>query len=271
MSDDHVSHEQQLRDLLAKVQSGERSIDDALQALQVAGTTESAAAKLAFATIDHDRSRRCGFPEVVFCQGKTASDTAAIATEILTRSDRVLLTRASAGHAAAVQQAIPRAKYHERARCLTVTPAGQPLAELAKSGHAAVICAGTSDLPVAAEAATTLRIAGNRVSEFTDIGVAGLHRLLERMTEIRTANVIVAVAGMEGALPSVIAGLVDKPVIAVPTSVGYGASFAGLSALLTMLNSCAAGIGVVNIDNGFGAGYLASQINQAASIGSPRP
>jgi NCAIR mutase (PurE)-related protein len=268
VSDEHVSHEQQLRDLLAKVQSGERSIDDALQALQVAGTPESAA-RLDFATVDHDRSRRCGFPEVVFCQGKTASDTAAIATEILTRADRVLLTRANAEHAAAVQQAIPRAEYHERARCLTVTPAGQSLTELAKTGHAAVICAGTSDLPVGAEAATTLRIAGNRVTEFTDVGVAGLHRLLERMPEIRTAKVIVAVAGMEGALPSVVAGLVDKPVIAVPTSVGYGASFAGLSALLTMLNSCAAGIGVVNIDNGFGAGYLASQINLGTSSECP--
>jgi hypothetical protein len=271
VNDKHVNHEQQLRDLLTKVRSGEHSIEDAMLALKVTGSAESAAAKLDFATIDHDRSRRCGFPEVVFCQGKTEGDTAAIATEILTRSDRVLLTRASAGHAAAVRQTIPRAEYHERARCLTITPEGQPLAELAKSGHAAVICAGTSDLPVASEAATTLRIAGNRVSEFTDIGVAGLHRLLERIPEIRTASVIVAVAGMEGALPSVVAGLVDKPVIAVPTSVGYGASFAGLSALLTMLNSCAAGIGVVNIDNGFGAGYLASQINQAASHGSPSP
>ncbi len=267
------SHEQQLRELLTKVQNGERSIDEALRALQVTNTsptatanmaaTNMAAADLHFATVDHDRSRRCGFPEVVFCQGKTASDTAAIAAEILSRSDRVLLTRADAEHAAAVQRAIPRAEYHERARCLTVTPDGRALTELAQSGHAAVVCAGTSDLPVAAEAATTLRIAGNRVSEFCDVGVAGLHRLLERIPEIRTANVIVAVAGMEGALPSVLAGLVDKPVIAVPTSVGYGASFAGLSALLTMLNSCAAGIGVVNIDNGFGAGYLASQINRA--------
>jgi NCAIR mutase (PurE)-related protein len=269
VSNEHTNHEQQLRDLLAKVQSGERSIDDAMQALQVAGTAESAAARLGFATVDHDRSRRCGFPEVVFCQGKTASDTAAIAVEILTRSDRVLLTRANAEHAAAVQQVIPRAEYHERARCLTVTPSGQTLDELAQSGHAAVICAGTTDLPVANEAATTLRIAGNRVSEFTDIGVAGLHRLLERMPEIRTASVIVVVAGMEGALPSVVAGLVDKPVIAVPTSVGYGASFAGLSALLTMLNSCAAGIGVVNIDNGFGAGYLASQINLRTTTERP--
>ena len=263
-----MNHEQQLRDLLDAVQRGERSVDEALSLLRVAGSTTKSL-ELDFATIDHDREQRCGFPEVVFCQGKTASDTATIAEQILTRSDRVLLTRATKEHAEAVQRALPTAEYHERARCLTVTPNAIPLLELAQLGQVAVVSAGTTDLPVAAEAATTLRIAGNRVTEFCDIGVAGLHRLLARIPEIRSANVIVAVAGMEGALPSVIAGLVDKPVIAVPTSVGYGASFAGLSALLTMLNSCAAGIGVVNIDNGFGAGYLASQINQAAC--KPRP
>lgn len=262
-----VNHEQQLRDLLHAVQRGERSVDEALQTLRVAGEQPP---KYDFATVDHDRKRRCGFPEVVFCQGKTASDTAVIATEILTRADRVLLTRANQEHADAVQQALPHAVYHQRARCLTVTPNGQALEQLAQTGLVAVVSAGTSDLPVAQEAATTLRIAGNRVTEFCDIGVAGLHRLLERLPQIRAANAIVAVAGMEGALPSVIAGLVDKPVIAVPTSVGYGASFAGLSALLTMLNSCAAGIGVVNIDNGFGAGYLASQINLASSHERPQ-
>lgn len=269
MKNPQSSHEQQLRDLLNQVQTGERSVDEALQALKIAGQTNIAPANLKFATVDHDRARRCGFPEVVFCEGKTTVDTAAIAIEILTRADRLLLTRASPEHASAVQKAVPTAHYHERARCLTITPKGLPLDDLANIGHVAVVCAGTSDLPVAAEATTTLRIAGNRVSQYNDVGVAGLHRLLERITEIRTANVVVAVAGMEGALPSVLAGLVDKPVIAVPTSVGYGASFAGLSALLTMLNSCAAGIGVVNIDNGFGAGYLASQINQAASKESP--
>lgn len=272
-----MSYEHELRQLLAAVQSGDRSVDDALQELQARPATsgyathgtEAGSQQLDFATIDHDRKRRCGFPEVVFCQGKTAADTAVIATEILTRADRVLLTRATKEHADAVQQQLPQAVYHERARCVTVTPGGQPLDQLAQLGHAAVVCAGTADLPVAQEAATTLRIAGNRVAEFCDIGVAGLHRLLHRLPEIRSANVIVVVAGMEGALPSVIAGLVDKPVIAVPTSVGYGACFAGLSALLTMLNSCAAGIGVVNIDNGFGAGYLASQINHAAAQARP--
>lgn len=264
-----MTHEQQLRELLAAVQRGDRSVDEALQVLRVTGSQQVAAANLDFATVDHDRSTRCGFPEVVFCQGKTPADAATIATEILTRADRVLLTRADTEHRDAVQTAIPHADYHERARCLTVTPPGTSLADLAQTGHVAVVCAGTSDLPVSKEAATTLRIAGNRVTEFCDVGVAGIHRLLERMPEIRTANVIVAVAGMEGALPSVVAGLVDKPVIAVPTSVGYGASFAGLSALLTMLNSCAAGIGVVNIDNGFGAGYLASQINRSATPERP--
>ena len=266
-----MSHAQQLRDLLEAVHRGERSVDEALQALQVGPATDLVDTTLDFATVDHDRAQRCGFPEVVFCQGKTPSDTAAIAKEILSRSDRVLLTRANSQHAKAVQAAIPTASFHERARCLTVTPNNQPLEDLAKVGLCAVVCAGTSDLPVAAEAVATLRIAGNRVSEFTDVGVAGIHRLLECMPEIRQAHVIVAVAGMEGALPSVIAGLVDKPVIAVPTSVGYGASYAGLSALLTMLNSCAAGIGVVNIDNGFGAGYLASQINQQTAANPNQP
>jgi len=263
-----VTHERQLRELLTEVQRGDRSVDEALQALKIAPTT-AAGSDLGFATVDHDRANRCGFPEVVFCEGKTPADAAAIATEILTRSDRVLLTRAGAAHHAAVQQAIPRTEFHERARCLTIIPESHSLGDLAQTGHVAVVCAGTSDLPVAKEASTTLQIAGNRVSEFTDVGVAGIHRLLDKMPQIRAANAVVAVAGMEGALPSVIAGLVEKPVIAVPTSVGYGASFAGLSALLTMLNSCAAGIGVVNIDNGFGAGYLASQINRSAAPQRP--
>lgn len=241
-----------LRQLLAAVQRGEQSLDDALANLR-AGTP---AKDLGFAVVDHDRARRCGFPEVVFCQGKTPADTAAIAAEILTRADRVLLTRAEPAHAAAVQTRLPAAVWHERARCITVAPADQPL-----RGRVAVVSAGTADLPVADEATVTLRIAGNHVEQFTDVGVAGLHRLLARLEAIRAANVVVAVAGMEGALPSVLAGLLDRPVIAVPTSVGYGASFGGITALLAMLNSCAAGVSVVNIDNGFGAGYLASLIN----------
>ena len=257
-----------LRTLLADVQRGARSIDDALvqwrakagstaTGTSATGTPTTPPGELGFATIDHDRNRRCGFPEVVFCQGKTPADAAAIAIEILTRADRLLMTRADATHAAAVQARLPQAVWHERARCLTVAPPDLP-----QVGHVAVVSAGTADLPVAEEAAVTLHIAGNRVESFTDIGVAGLHRLLRRIDAIRRAEVVIAVAGMEGALPSVLAGLIDRPLIAVPTSVGYGANFGGLSALLTMLNSCAAGVAVVNIDNGVGAGYLASQINR---------
>ncbi len=245
--------ERELRNLLADVRAGHRSIDDAVRALRAPA---AAAGQLGFATIDHERARRCGFPEVVFCQGKRPDDTAAIAAEILTRSDRVLLTRAEPAHAHAVRERVPAAVHHERARCITVAPAAT-----AEHGLVAVVCAGTADLPVAEEAAVTARIAGSRVEQYCDVGVAGLHRLVARLDQIRRANAIVAVAGMEGALPSVLAGLVDRPVIAVPTSIGYGASFGGLAALLAMMNSCAAGVAVVNIDNGFGAGYLAAQIN----------
>ena len=252
----------QLRQLLQQVQRGERSIDDALTRL--VSLQAPLVGNLGFATVDHDRARRCGFPEVVFCQGKTPADVAAIAVEILTRADRVLLTRADAAHAAAVRARLPAARHHERARCLTVLPPDLPL-----RGHVAVVSAGTADLPVAEEACVTLAAAGNRVEPFPDVGVAGLHRLLARIDAIRTANVVVAIAGMEGALPSVLAGLIDKPVIAVPTSVGYGASFGGLTALLAMLNSCAAGVAVVNIDNGFGAGYLASLINLRTTPSHP--
>ena len=251
-----------LRRLLAAVRDGSCSIDQALVRLGEANAHAHQAqpegiGELGFATIDHDRHRRCGFPEVVFCQGKTPADAAAIAVEILSRADRLLMTRANMAHADAVRAVLPAAQYHERARCITFAPPDLP-----QVGRVAVVAAGTADLPVAEEAVVTLRIAGNHVDTFTDVGVAGLHRLLRRIDAIRRAEVVVAVAGMEGALPSVLAGLLDRPLIAVPTSVGYGANFGGLSALLTMLNSCAAGVAVVNIDNGFGAGYLASQINR---------
>lgn len=241
-----------LRHWLERVRAGACSIDEAMHAID----TLPPIGDLGFATIDHDRARRCGFPEVVFCQGKEPAQAAAIAEEILGRSDRLLMTRASPAHAAAVLARVPHAVHHERARCLVVTPAALPAL-----GRVAVVCAGTGDLPVAEEAAVTLRVGGNHVETFTDVGVAGLHRLLRRLDQIRAANVAVVVAGMEGALPSVLAGLVDLPIVAVPTSVGYGASFGGLAALLSMLNCCAAGVAVVNVDNGFGAGYLASQIN----------
>ncbi|MFY9345657.1 MAG: nickel pincer cofactor biosynthesis protein LarB [Planctomycetota bacterium] len=249
--------------MLAEVQAGRRSLDDAIRALRA---PHAAAGHLDFATVDHERALRCGLPEVVFCHGKRPADAAAIAAEIHGRAGRVLLTRADAEHAAAVRERLPQAVHHERARCLTVTPPDQR-----EHGLVAVVCAGTADLPVAEEAAITARFAGSKVATFPDVGVAGLHRLVARLAEIRAANAIVAVAGMEGALPSVLAGLVDRPVIAVPTSIGYGVSFGGLAALLAMMNSCAAGVAVVNIDNGFGAGYLAAQINQRAAPPPPHP
>jgi hypothetical protein len=248
---------ERLRQLLQQVQAGQLDVEAALRQLSPVGD-------LAFAQVDHDRARRCGLPEVVFCPGKQPAEAAAIASEILTRAERVLLTRADEGHVAAVRQALPDAVHHERARCLTVDRGSRE-----GRGLVAVVAAGTADLPVAEEAAVTLQICGSHVERHFDVGVAGLHRLLDRLPAIRAANAVVAVAGMEGALPSVLAGQLDRPVIAVPTSVGYGAAFGGLAALLAMLNSCAAGVAVVNIDNGFGAGYLASQINLMATRPSP--
>lgn len=238
---------------------------DALLREVAAGRLSVAAARqhfersrdLGFAVVDHERTARCGFAEVVYCPGKTPAQTAAITREIRSRAPRVLLTRATEEHWRAVSAIDADATHHAQARCITIDP--EPLPRL---GHVALISAGTADLPVSEEARVTLEILGNEVRCHHDVGVAGLHRLLERLPGIREARVSVVVAGMDGALPSVLAGLVDRPVIAVPTSIGYGASFGGLAALLTMLNACAAGVGVVNIDNGFGAGYLAAQINR---------
>jgi hypothetical protein len=242
--------------LLDEVAAGRLSAAEALQRLE-------RARDLGFAVVDHERAARCGFPEVVLCQGKTPAQATAIAAEILQRAPRVLLTRADAAHVAAIRELRADAEHHELARCVTIDP--QPLPG---TGCIAIVAAGTADLPVAEEARVTAAMLGADVRTFYDIGVAGLHRLLERLPGIRAANAVVVVAGMDGALPSVLAGLVSRPVIAAPTSIGYGASFAGLAALLTMLNSCAAGVAVVNIDNGFGAGYLASQINRM--ITAPR-
>jgi NCAIR mutase (PurE)-related protein len=245
MNDAHA----RLRALLADVASGGLDVDGALAALAPRGD-------LGFAQVDHDRALRCGVPEVVLCQGKEPAQAAAIARDILTRQPRVLLTRADPAHAAAVQKAIPDAVVHPRARCITVDRDPRP-----GRGLVAVVAAGTADLPVAEEAAITAAFCGSTVERHFDVGIAGLHRLLARLPAIRGAACAVAVAGMEGALPSVLAGLLARPVVAVPTSVGYGAHFGGLAPLLAMLNSCAAGVAVVNVDNGFGAGYLASQIN----------
>ncbi len=213
---------------------------------------------LGFARVDVDRRRRTGFPEVIFGLGKTPAEVARIAAVILERDPVVLATRITRDHFEAVQGDFPDAVFYERARCLTIERT--PLPKLAHS--VAVIAAGTSDLPVAEESAVTLEIFGNRVERIYDAGVAGLHRLLAETERLRGCAVLVVVAGMEGALPSVVAGLVDKPVIAVPTSIGYGASFGGLAALLGMLNSCGSGVTVVNIDNGFGAAYAAATINR---------
>jgi NCAIR mutase (PurE)-related protein len=216
---------------------------------------------LEFARVDGHRSLRKGFPEVIYCEGKTPAQVVAIAKKILQHNDTLLATRAGKDTYRAVKRAFPAARYHQAARAITVEH--RPLPK--RPGTIAVLCAGTTDIPVAEEAAVTAEIMGNRVKKFYDVGVAGLHRLLALNDELLDANVLIVVAGMEGALPSVVGGLVDKPVIAVPTSVGYGASFGGIAALLAMLNSCAAGVTVVNINNGFGAGHAASLINQLAT------
>lgn len=241
--------------LLDKFRGGGASRDDVLKAFQTEPLVD-----LGFAQVDLHRSLRKNFPEVIYGEGKTPQQVVAIAEKIVRHEKRVLVTRISADHARAFRKKFRRAVYHESARCLTLDQ--RPLPK--RPGTIAVICAGTSDLPVAQEAAVTADIMGNTVELICDVGVAGLHRLLGRLEGIRKANVIIAVAGMEGALPSVVAGLVSKPVIAVPTSIGYGTSLGGLAALFAMLNSCASGVTVVNINNGFGAGYAASQINALA-------
>jgi len=217
-------------------------------------------ADLGFAQVDTHRALRRGFPEVIFGAGKTPEQVVKIAAKLLEREQRVLVTRINDEHARALRKKFKRVVHHETARCVTIEKSPQPK----RPGTIAVICAGTSDLPVAEEAAVTAEIMGNRVERVHDAGVSGLHRLLPHLEVIQSANVLIVVAGMEGALPSVVGGLVSRPVIAVPTSVGYGASFGGVAALLAMLNSCASGVTVVNIDNGFGAGYAASQINALA-------
>ncbi len=216
---------------------------------------------LGYARVDTDRRRRCGFAEVIFGLGKSPEQVAGIAAELLKTEPVLLVSRATEEQWRAVDALFPEARWHALARCITVERPALP--KLA--GTVAIVCAGTSDLPVAEEAAVTLETFGNRVTRYADVGVAGIHRLLAVRDQIESANVIIVVAGMEGALPSAVAGMVSKPVIAVPTSVGYGASFGGVAALLGMLNSCGSGVTVVNIDNGFGAAYSAAQINRLAS------
>jgi hypothetical protein len=242
--------------MLEQFRAGKIPREKVLQAFQNAPVAD-----LGFAQVDMHRALRKNFPEVIFGAGKTSAQIIQIAAKLLEHGQQVLVTRISEESARQLRKKFKRAVHHPLARCVTIEK--KPLPK--RAGFIAVVCAGTSDLPVAEEAAVTAEIMGNRVEQIHDVGVAGLHRLLARMELLQRANVIVAVAGMEGALPSVLAGLVAKPVIAVPTSIGYGANFGGLAALLAMLNSCASGLTVVNIDNGFGAGYAASQINSLAN------
>lgn len=239
--------------LLRAYKSGETSEAEVIERLELLPYED-----IGFARIDHHRALRSGMPEVIYAERKTPAQVASIFDRLAASGVPVLATRADAQHAAAVAAVQPEAQYHELARCITL--AGEAAFPEADRGHIVVVCAGTSDLPVAEEAALTASLFGARVTRLCDVGVAGLHRLLAHLPELRSADVVVACAGMEGALPSVIGGLVAVPVIAVPTSVGYGASLHGVTAMLGMMNSCSPNISVVNIDNGFGAGYLACLI-----------
>jgi len=244
------------REILEALGRGELTVSDAEERLAASYIEE-----LGHSTIDHHRPARNGAAEVVYGGHKTPTQIADACAALAARSSPVLVTRASTDAFAAVRARLSDARYHEQARLIEYRPpdARRPAPVTTRI---AVVSAGTSDLPVAEEAALTAEFYGNPVDRINDVGVAGIHRLLARIGEIRAARVVVVVAGMEGALPSAVGGLVDKPVIAVPTSVGYGAAFGGVAALLGMLNSCASGVSVVNIDNGFGAGYLASMINR---------
>ena len=240
----------ELRKLLESVRRGKTPVSKALDSLRDLPFED-----LGFAKVDHHRELRLGAPEVIYGPGKRKDDLVRIAKAIAKRGHAMLATRLEPPAMDALR-GLPGAELHERARAVTVEAKPKPK----RGGRVAVLCAGTSDIPVAEEARLTAELMGCRVEAHYDVGVAGLHRLLSKVASIRKADALVVAAGMEGALPSVVAGLVGSPLIAVPTSVGYGASFRGLSALLTMMNSCAPGVGVVNIDNGFGAGYLAARI-----------
>ncbi len=246
-----VTQEQAVQ-LLERFRAGGVGREEVLHAFQAAPVAD-----LGFAQVDTHRALRQGFPEVIFGAGKTPVQVVKIASTLHEDRQPVLITRIQVEHARALRRRFHHAVHHEAARCVTLQK--RPLPK--RPGSIAVLCAGTSDIPVAEEAAVTADVMGNQVERIFDVGVAGLHRLLNRHDRLLAANVLIVVAGMEGALPSVVAGLVSRPVIAVPTSIGYGASFGGVAALLGMLNSCGSGVTVVNIDNGFGAGYAASQIN----------
>ncbi|MEE0772998.1 MAG: nickel pincer cofactor biosynthesis protein LarB [Anaerovoracaceae bacterium] len=246
--------EKDIRRLLEQVKNEDMSIEEAAAVLK-----ELPYKDMGFANVDNHRAIRTGFPEVIFCQGKTPQQIRDIMAELVKKGGRIMGTRATAGDYEAVIEALPDAVFHKTARII----ASHAVHEASENaGTVAVVTAGTADIPVAEEAAVTAEILGNKVIRVYDVGVAGIHRLFDKLDKIREADVVITVAGMEGALASVMGGLVDAPVIAVPTSIGYGANLGGLSALLSMLNSCANGVAVVNIDNGFGAAYMASVINR---------
>ncbi len=250
----------ELKRLLERVRRGSVSPAEAARRID-----EAPLEQLAFATLDHQRSQRTGFPEVVFGLGKTPAQLVAIAGRLFEKGGPVLATRVDEAGRTALARAFPQAVLHELARCVVLPGVRVRGTRRARgTGSVLVVCAGTADLPVAEEALVTARVMGSNAELIADVGVAGLHRLLAHRQRLRGARVIVVVAGLEGALASVVGGLVDRPVIAVPTSIGYGAHFRGLAPLLAMLNSCAAGITVVNVDNGFGAGYAAHLVNVAA-------
>ena len=252
MEMDNYMNADYLRKLLEGVKDGQVGIDEALADLKKLPFED-----LGFVKVDHHRNIRNGYPEVIYCQGKTVEQIKMIVEKLIERNNNIMATRADKQVYEGIREVTGDVIYHEAAKIVVVNKR-----EILKSKKIiAVVTAGTSDIPVAEEAAVTCETMGNTVERVYDVGVAGIHRLFAKSDVIMKANVLVVVAGMEGALASVVSGLVDKPVIAVPTSIGYGANFGGLSALLTMLNSCATGIGVVNIDNGFGAGFLAGMIN----------
>jgi len=243
-----------LKSLLKKVQEGKVSVEIALKELKNLPFED-----IGCAHIDHHRHLRQGAPETIFGAGKTAAQILAIMKKMNEKKTNILITRLEADKVPLLKKAFPRAKYHPQSRTLTLV--SQPVPIVGK-GTILVVCAGTSDIPVSEEAIVTARMMGNVVDHLYDVGVAGIHRLMSRREKLSSAHVLIVVAGMEGALPSVVGGLVDRPVIAVPTSVGYGSNFGGITALLAMLNSCASGIAVVNIDNGYGAAHMASLINR---------
>jgi pyridinium-3,5-biscarboxylic acid mononucleotide synthase len=251
---------QRLLKLLSDIRDGQLSPEQASLLFQDLQTED-----LGYATVDHHRAVRLGFPEVIYGESKTVDQIIGIFRSLQTRQDIVLITRVQAEKAQEILREIPELQHNPHARTLLYTARE---IQIQGRGTVLVVCAGSSDIPVAEEAKVAAYALGNRVDSLCDVGIAGIHRILTNSQKLRAASVIIAVAGMEGALPSVIAGLVDRPVIGVPTSVGYGASFGGIAALLAMLNSCAAGLVVVNIDNGFGAAYAATLINRTVSENS---